>query len=913
MRPSLAQPTSHCDNCIVPPPVAAFVSKQVRGLIRSAHRTACIRSVGTWSLWCAMALTVGDPICWAAELIRLTPNNYSQLVPEGKEVDAIIGDYVLRNERVTAVIAQAAVDRKANMTVRGVAGMLIDFTQRHQGSDQLSCFYPTAGRYLFEQPAAVTCAVDGRLVQLEQWSTAPENGESPREPERQEFRGRSISLSFAGKAIADDGTTATVTYTLVDDSDWLSYQVELHNGSDTAVQLPVEESLRCDGNLFTTSHDAELKLFAATDVYFGQSYGFMLNDDTIQVAGSGRNLRLKSSVPDPPPIAPGQKTSWGGKIYCSQGLPGVRSWAAAQSQNQLTVPMQLLLQSTTGPVAQAVVEVFHDDRSLGVMQTNAQGIARSELLPGRYRAVVTSLGRDPREVEFAIVAGRKYAESITLPAASRVRGEIVDGLGEPIAAKVQFSGIDGTPDPNFGPDSASDAVKNLVYCAAGKFEQPIPTGHYRVIISHGTEYDVVTTQLEVGPGQLVPLTAQLIRSVDTSGWISADFHSHSSPSGDNVSEQRGRVLNLLAEHIEFAPCTEHNRIDSYEDDLLALRATGAMATCTGIELTGSPLPINHQNAFPLHRHEHEQDGGGPTTDADPVKQIERLALWDNSSSKVVQSNHPNIPQILGDVDLDGQPDGGFRGMLGWMDVIEVHPPEGIFAPPAESVSPQDKYKNPIFCWMQLLNLGYRITGVVNTDAHYNFHGSGWLRNYLESSTDDPASIKVDEMIHSAEHGHLTMTTGPFLEVKLRVGDGDALREYGPGEDVRLTADAKTVRLWVRVQCPNWFDINRVQVFANGRPLEQLNFTRQQHPEQFSNQPVRFEKEIELPKLERDTHIIVATIGEGLTLGAVMGPESGKLPPVAVANPIFVDVDGSGFQPNGDNLGVPFMLEVPNSR
>ena len=29
---------------------------------------------------------------------------------------------------------------------------------------------------------------------------------------------------------------------------------------------------------------------------------------------------------------------------------------------------------------------------------------------------------------------------------------------------------------------------------------------------------------------------------------------------------------------------------------------------------------------------------------------------------------------------------------------------------------------------------------------------------------------------------------------------------------------------------------------------------------------------------------------------------GEQPPVAVANPIFVDIDGNGFKPNGDLLG-----------
>ncbi len=830
----------------------------------------------------------GDSIL-ATELLRVTASNYDKIVPSGKEVDAIYGDYVLRNDKVSAVLAQPVPGRKANMTVRGVAGMLIDFTLRHHGSDQLSCFYPGAGRYLFEQTESATCIVDGRPAKLDEKSLS----------------GKTISVSLSGTPVAADGTTASVTYTLSDNHNWIEYRVELSNKSDKPVKLPVEDSLRCDGNLFQMATDTALKLFTAEDNYFGQCYGFLLDEDTVVRGGSGRNLVLKSSQATDALVTPGQSAVWSGKIACAQGLPGVRSWAQAMLTGQKTEAMQLTLQAPQSPIAHAAVEIFKDGHSLGSISSNSDGAVRCELLPGEYTGIVNSIGREPREYEFAIESGKVHADTLSLPAASRVRATVVDGNGSAIAAKVQFLGIEGTPDPDYGPDSAVDAIKNTVYSAWGKFEQPIAPGRYKVIVSHGPEYNAETLEIEVAAGQLVPLEVKLPRTVDTSGWVSTDFHSHSSPSGDNVSEQRGRVLNLLAENIEFAPCTEHNRIDTYEDDLQALRATSAMATCTGMELTGSPLPINHQNAFPMHRHEHAQDGGGPQTDADPVKQIERLAMWDNGSSKVVQTNHPNIPQILGDVDLDGKPDGGFRGMLGWMDVIEIHPPQAIFTPPPANIAAKDKQENPIFCWLQLLNLGYRITGVVNTDAHYNFHGSGWLRNYLHCSTDDPASISVEEMIHASEHGHVVMTTGPFLETELRQGSGTTSKKFICGEDVRL--DDKAAKLWIRVQCPNWFDINRVQVFANGRPLGRLNFTRKTTPEFFRDGHVRFEVEIDLPKFEIDTHLIVATIGEGLKLGPVMGPQSGELPPVAVTNPFFVDVDGSGFQANGDDLGVPFML------
>ena len=80
---------------------------------------------------------------------------------------------------------------------------------------------------------------------------------------------------------------------------------------------------------------------------------------------------------------------------------------------------------------------------------------------------------------------------------------------------------------------------------------------------------------------------------------------------------------------------------------------------------------------------HTQDGGGPTADDDPEIQIERLALWDERSEKLVQVNHPDIGWMFRDRNGDGTPDAGFAGMFGHMDVIEVHPPHTIFARPTD--------------------------------------------------------------------------------------------------------------------------------------------------------------------------------------------------------------------------------------
>jgi hypothetical protein len=153
-------------------------------------------------------------------------------------------------------------------------------------------------------------------------------------------------------------------------------------------------------------------------------------------------------------------------------------------------------------------------------------------------------------------------------------------------------------------------------------------------------------------------------------------------------------------------------------------------------------------------------------------------------------------------------------------------------------------------------------------------------------------------VHAAERGNVVMTNGPFLEVNLKATGGSG-KEAMPGDD--LAATGGTLALQVRVQCPNWFDVDRVQVFLNGRPSEALNFTRESAPSKFSSSVVKFDQEI-LLRLEHDTHVIVAAIGEKSKLGPVMGPDHQADRPVAVSNPIFVDVDGGGFKHNGDTLG-----------
>jgi hypothetical protein len=840
-------------------------------------------------IWEFAALAIVLLPCWlaagGAEVIVLREDTWDA-VPQGKEVDAIYGDFVLRNEHLVAVIAQPLATRNANMTVRGVGGCLIDLTQRRAQNDQLSCYYPGAGRYQFTAADKTRLVVDGQPVDA---GGADFRGAT----------GRSVVLEFDAQP-QDGKPNMTVRYTLDDKSAFVLVETVYTNPSNEPLVDDLSDAIRAD-RTFKFGTDPATGLFWADDEWFRQCYGVVVPGYDVKSSGQrGLVLALHKDGTDRLALAVEKSQLVARRIFPAASLLAARGMA----NQQAAVPTRRIrLQVYDGDfVPAARIALTKDGQPYGGARTDELGQAVFELPAGQATAEVTTL--DGRKASVEIPAEGLPANSVVkLPPASYVVARIVNAAGKPTPAKVSFAGKEGAANPDWGPDSGHTAIKNVYYTHTGSFRQAIAPGKYDVIVSYGPEHDAVFTSLDVPPGGQAELSAVLKRTVDTTGWISSDFHSHSSPSGDNTSSQLGRVQNLLCEHIEFAPCTEHNRIDTYVPHLRRLAIEHLLATCTGMELTGGPLPVNHQNAFPLVYRPRTQDGGAPTTDVDPVIQVERLALWDNKSEKLVQMNHPNLPQILGDRNEDGQPDAGFERMFGFVDVIEVHPPQGILKPPAKMENGKLE-RNPIFHWMQMLNLGYRRTGVINTDSHYNYHESGYFRNFIRCSTDDPAKIDTMEIVRMAEQGRLVVSTGPFLTVQATATTADGrVVTVGPGESVA----AEDCQLAIRVQCPNWHDINRVQVFLNGRPAKELNFTRRTTPDRFSDQTVRFEAQVPL-KLATDTHVIVAAIGEEQTLGPVMGPNyGGNLPPVAVSNPIFLDADGGGFKPNGDLLDVPIAI------
>ena len=424
----------------------------------------------------------------ASELAVLTAGTWEEYAPQGKEVDSIYGDFVLRNERLVAVVAKPVKGRNANTTVKQVGGAVIDLTERHRLNDQLSAFYPGARQYPLQLQGLNVLDPDVK-----------------EEPGKALIEGPSVELRCISPA-REGHPEIELIYSLKDGEPYLRVTSIYRNPWKSPLMISLVDEVRAD-NTFEKTRDGESKLFWVYDKWFGQAYGILAEDHTIQSQGDEYNrataLHYLKDGQETVKLGPGQKYVLSRRLFPKANLVGVKSQARLIDGESL-FPVSLNVTDAGGqPVADADVALLLGGRPYGNARTSERGRVAFPLPPGKFRAKVSALGRGSREVSFQVTGSRKEL-SVEFPIASRVVTRVSDVEGNPIACKVQFLGIEGTESPHFGPDSGEHAVHNLYYSHDGRFTQILPPGTYQVIISHGPEYEAVFTRLEVGPGQEVP-------------------------------------------------------------------------------------------------------------------------------------------------------------------------------------------------------------------------------------------------------------------------------------------------------------------------------------------------------------------------------------------------------------------------
>ncbi|MCW5982016.1 MAG: CehA/McbA family metallohydrolase [Bryobacteraceae bacterium] len=780
----------------------------------------------------------------------------TDLLPKGKEADGILGDFVLRNDKIHALVSGNQPGRRANMSTEygfPTQGALYDLDLRGADNDQLTAFRP--GDH------------GGNLS----WVRVASDGSDG-----------SARVEAVRTAAMGDGLHVRLEYRL--DRGWrhllltYSYRNETRDPVKIA-PLPVWKGFSREWTV------GDIQVADAIDPFDKRGYAWTtdagappIEKEFMLPAGQERTYRVVIAPADSPAAAYG--------VIAGLAKPsGAIAVAAKDKQG--------------APAVHAALELSVEGETLPAYPDRA-GRVEFAFPAGAYPAKLVDIGRDPVDRQVAVAKGQTAKLEFALEPAAAVRFNVHDEQGQPLPCKVQFLGRDGTPTPNFGTDYRAKGGNHQYQSHNGQFTQQVPPGKYLVRITRGPEYDMVEQPVEVGKGRQVDVSATLIRTVNSTGWVATDFHAHSTPSGDNYCSTDDRIANFAAEHLEFIPTTEHNRLYDWNPHISKLGLDRHLKTIVGIELTGRG---QHFNSFPLQVVPFAQDGGAPQWVFDPrINAIVLRNLFEGGPDRWVQANHPIVSQVFNDRNQDGVADGGFAGFERLVDAAEVWSTEILNLNPYYLYTYEDQEReveNRTFGWLQMLNQGRHVWCVAVSDSHRIFgNGAGSWRTYVPSSTDEPSQIDYKEIVRNSKAGRMMITNGPFLEVRTADGlpIGSSIVSAGP------------VSLKVKVQTPNWMDVDRVQILVNGRQRPQDNYTRASRPKMFRNDgSVRFDETLTV-SLQEDAHLIVVATGEhsDLSKGWGLSWES-KMHPLAYTNPIYVDLDGKGFRPNGDTLGHPILV------
>lgn len=131
-------------------------------------------------------------------------------------------------------------------------------------------------------------------------------------------------------------------------------------------------------------------------------------------------------------------------------------------------------------------------------------------------------------------------------------------------------------------------------------------GEWEVLVSRGPEYDIARHDVTLDPMRPVDLPVAIHRVVDTTGWVSADFHVHGINSHDANVTHDVRVRSMMGEGVELVSSSDHDAITDFTPAIRRLNAERFIKSQVGLETTtvelghfiGAPLRFDQMSTGP---------------------------------------------------------------------------------------------------------------------------------------------------------------------------------------------------------------------------------------------------------------------------------------------------------------------------
>ncbi len=516
--------------------------------------------------------------------------------------------------------------------------------------------------------------------------------------------------------------------------------------------------------------------------------------------------------------------------------------------------VEITVTSNGTPLADARV-TFESTNGNVVFITGADGKAHGTLQVRSWNASAWTPGRIPSAKKpVTIAAALPATVAFDLVTPKKLTVNVREANGAAMPARVTVACVNGPcPTPHralvlYGDtlkDPMPDNVQAVAFVgAAGTATLELPPNQYLVLVSRGPEYSVFPNTYPAVPGAAVDLrtadgtvNAVLARVIDTTGWMSADFHVHAVSSPDSIVDNTTRVSGFAADGFDVIVSTDHDFVTDFAPVISAAGLGPFLSTIAGEEI--STMDWGHYNFFPItpdmtdlitHGAVDWAGGRGPT-----LSPALLFAQGRQLGVKTIQFNHPR----------------GFLGGLTHLradtDTFASHAPAESFrmAPAAGATSTDTKLLSQDFNamevlnngedeldatslsararmndWMTLVSRGVLIAATGTSDTHYRAMTTGW-RTFVEMGVDAPAQFDAALMAARVNAMRAIVTNGPFVKIsayRVDAGGAQVTPSIGPGGTV--AQDARGLGVTVDVQVPEYLDVTRVELYLH-RPEDDL--------------------------------------------------------------------------------------------
>ncbi len=603
-------------------------------------------------------------------------------------------------------------------------------------------------------------------------------------------------------------------------------------------------------------------------------------------------------------------------------------------------------------------------------------------------------GTSPAPVAIKVPNYGTVDQDFDLPATGALQVYVLDENGSPIAAKVSVVGFDPSPLPLTSQSIA--VVSNVTGVFADPSKDGLPFGiaksifvdpsgdsgvvpiepaSYRVVVSHGPEYSISTSDVTVTAGNTTVVNATVEHVIDSSGFISGDFHVHSIQSPDSTVAERDRVVSMLAEGVDFFASTDHDHRVDFQPVIDALGASSLISTTVGEEITS--FDYGHFNAWPMDIDPNQVNGGAVDFGgaAPAGEDFPSYGNYNLSPAQIIAAAHADPGQDTVQINHIHSHFGLDAGSGLAIDTGVV-PPQSAVPASSRRLDPSvTNFFSDTFdaleiwigddrpqvltnflgqnagVWFNLMNQGIVRSGIADSDTHkQTISPSGFPRNMVASPTDDPGAIgAIAETISAnVNAGRSFGTDGPMVRVTAYAASTGETAGLELGLPTQISTTDGAVTINVSIQSPTWAQFDKVEYYINttttrstlmdqetgAGPID-VNFYSitpdyvQTAPTDFtistvpapgtSSSRLEATTSLTLSGLTEDIYVVVMVKGtDGVsqplfpvipnslqksgntTLANLTDGNLGQQGILALAftNPLFVDVDGGGWDPPG---------------